>query len=67
MSVLSLKSNSSLTARTIQVAEATTAAPAEVTRAADVERGFQTVAAALTVATTATTDVENNAEATAFK
>jgi hypothetical protein len=65
MSVLSLKSNSSLTARTIQVAEATTAAPVKVTRAADVERGFETVAAALTVITTATTDVENNAEATA--
>jgi hypothetical protein len=70
MSVLSLKSNSSLTARTIQVAEAITPATVKLTRATDVERGFETVAAALTVITTATSDVGNKTEttaATAFK
>jgi hypothetical protein len=73
MSILSLKSNSSLTARTIQVAEATTpatTAAVKLTRATDVERGFETVAAALTVITTATTDVEYKTETTdtaAFK
>jgi hypothetical protein len=68
MSVLSLKSNSSLTARTIQVAEATTpatSAAVKLTRATDVERSFETVAAALTVITTATTNLENKIETTA--
>jgi hypothetical protein len=53
MSVLSLKSNSSLTARTIRVAEATTTTTVKttatkVTRATDIERGPGNLPAAQT-------------------